>query len=262
MANPTTITVSLVGEDPQLASEVADAAESRGAPLSLGDLYDVMKAAERKFCATLDRPYGTDRSGALPRTVEVGPVTLRTVTVAGSIALRKLISWQEYLDQTAFDVLEAWIYAHSWDLDQIARLVDLDSANAIVAEWSAQLIVSPAELLEGIRKLTSHAYPETDGVNSPASDPIAALDGILKRYVGSPVDLLKTPLPLVAHLMDAAGEAERTTAAKQARAAGKQPPLEVDPNARAEGVYQDAKTKLGTPPPDSCPPSPSPHSES
>ena len=241
------LTISLVGEHPQLVADLRAAEESRGGPIPLDALVPFLKACEAKARVHSGQPRDIDRTGSLPRSVQVGDITLRSLSIAGGIAARKLFSIADYLDQTTHDILLAWIYAHSWSVADISRFVDLQSAEEIVAEWSANLTCSWPDVLDAIDRLNHNAYPEQTPGTPTEPDPIAALDGMLKRYGGLPADMAQTPLSTAAHLMDAANHTETAAAAKQARAAGQQPPPEIDPKFQAEKAFQTAKDKLGQP---------------
>jgi hypothetical protein len=245
------LTVSLAGEDPNLVAELRAAEESRGGPIPLDALVPFLKACEAKARVHSGQPRDIDRTGSLPRSVEVGEVTLQSLCVGGSIAARKLVALAPHLDQLTHDILLAWIHAHSWDTAALSRLVDLASAQEIVAEWSAHLNCSWGDLLAGIDRLNDNAYPEQTPGQATEPDPIATLDGMLKRYGGSVKDMLETPLSTAAHLMDAANHTEIAAAAKQARAAGQQPPIEADPKFQAEKALQAAKENLSAPSPPS-----------
>lgn len=155
-----TLTICLDDLEPTLAADMAAIAARRGRPLTLDEASELRRAAERIRLAYGGQSLGAaDDDALLPRSVLVGGCELRSLTLAGRIMLRRLYAWnaEQPMDQEPFDVLQAWVFACSWDRQQMARCVTREDAAAIVVEWAPRLTCSQADLyaafdlLQGLR---------------------------------------------------------------------------------------------------------------
>jgi len=244
MALPTHIRIDLSGLHPSIVQEAREIAAARGRPVTLAELAELRQKAEdvRKAYAGETEP--VDRAGALPRAIRVGSVTLRTLSLGGAMALRKLLCWAPDMDQEPYDVLLAYIYANSWDVEALAVLVDPDAAAQVAATWSANLDCTVEALHAAIDRLTSDTAPPATPGSEPETDPMRTVDAICKRYGTDPMAALGTPLPLAAHLMHAANEAELDAAAAIAKTSGHQPPVDADPKLKAVDAYTTAVQRM------------------
>lgn len=160
------ITLDISKLEPVLAQDLAEIAAQRSRPLSLDEVLELREAAEG--CRRAYRGEGaeaTDQSGLLDRAVRVGSVTLRLPTIAGRIALRKLLAWVREgwsPDQEIIEILNAYVLAHSYDADAMALLVSPEDAERLVLEWASQLTCTRHELRAASDRLLQGAYPPAE----------------------------------------------------------------------------------------------------
>lgn len=199
---PTTIPVCLDGVEPALARDLArGAAAAEGAALRYADLIAVHERADAIRVAFGGQARQRDGAEVLGRSVRVGGVTLRSLSLGGVVALGKLVSWAELIDQTAYDILEAWVYAHSWSVQALGRLTDPVAAGEIVEEWSAQLTCTQEELRAAVEIVRDPPRSEADGEQL---DVPRVMDRLMRRYGGSEARWLETPAARISALAEAA----------------------------------------------------------
>jgi hypothetical protein len=235
-----------------LAGDLREIAESRGRPVAPAEVERLAArlAAVQRASGKDARP--VDRDGMLRRSVRCGEAVLHSPTYAAGIALRRILGWNEQdpdlFDQEGYDLVEAYILAHAYDREALARLTTPDSAAEAAGAWGVALTCTAAELREAVEALGAGAYPEPAGGEGPAGagDLAEALDGLLQRYGGTDPErwLYDVPSSLVAHLADGARMADAKVARARAKATGEAVAPDQDPKFQAIAAYDDEVEKL------------------
>jgi hypothetical protein len=237
-----TIAISLEGVEPALAVDLERVAASRPAPLSLAEVCELRERSDDIRLAMTGGARARTGTAMLGRAVRVGGVTLRSISLGGTIALRRLVCWAPLLDQVTYDILEAWVYAHSWSQAELSRLTDPAACEEIVAEWFPRLTCTREELAAAVAALCeSQPAASTENASSPQDQ---VLDSLLMRYGGDAIGWLETPVARINALAEAARANDLARDAQMAREAGTLPPAARDQRVNAVGAYVRTRERL------------------
>lgn len=247
MGSGRTLTIGLDGADGALAADLERLARQRGGVAALSDVLELCGRAEdvRVAMTGVSRP----RSGValIGRSVEVGGTVLRSVSLGGTIALRQLVTWAEVMDQEAYDILEAWIYAHSWSMAALSRLTDPAAGAEIIREWGPRLTCTIDELraaVEAVRGEPARAESGSGGEDGSGADAARVLDSLMVRYGGSECRWLETPVERINALTRGAAANERAREAAIAKGTGSLPPALHDERVNAVAAYARTRERL------------------
>lgn len=249
MGSGRTLTIGLDGADGALAADLERLAATRGGVAPLSAVLELCSRAEdvRVAMTGVSRP----RSGValIGRSVEVGGTVLRSVSLGGTIALRQLVTWAEVMDQEAYDILEAWIYAHSWSMAALSRLTDPAAGAEIIREWGPRLTCTIDELraaVDAVRGEPARAEGAGGGgeESDRGADAARVLDSLMVRYGGSECRWLETPVERINALTRGAAANERAREAAIAKGTGSLPPALHDERVNAVAAYARTRERL------------------
>lgn len=242
------LSVDIAGLTPGVRQDLDEVREKRGTAPTIEEVHELMHLAEGVGRAyhgkALDQ---RDRDGLLPRAVRVGDVELHSLTIAGRLMLRRLIVWntedEGLFDQETWDVLQAWVFAHSRERDAMA-LCTADVVAEAAVEWAAGLTCDVDDLQAAIAVLTTGIAPDVPTGDGDVDE--AETVRALAKLAGGTPDywLFDVPESQAAHVMDAINETALREANAGARAAGKQPPPDADPKLRAVARYNERHREM------------------
>ena len=158
-----TITISIADCEERLKADLVRLAQSaaiKGGVLTAAEVAELHWRREAVGRAYSGRPAmaAGDQSGLLPRSVAVGGVTLHFPSIAVRIRLERLAGWQQ--PEAWNNQYIAYLLAHSFDPEGLARIIDLQSAREAVAEFAQHLCCTEEQLAYAILRLGDASLPE------------------------------------------------------------------------------------------------------
>lgn len=176
MGEPITITVSTAGMPDGFDDEIAEILRARkGVPLTVGDLVDfviAVRAARRAFGNDPGDPFPRDRSGALPRTVQLGSLVLHAPTMNAGWILELARDQNWWPDPAAqqrwLPRLSAYVLANGYDPEAMGRVATRALAEQTLSgPWMLACTCTLDELDRACRQLVADAYPEPEPEETP-----------------------------------------------------------------------------------------------